>query len=398
MASPVFPVITRRRLLASMAGVAAAGAATVAGPSAAAAVAGGATTTAIRKLPLSVVNNSGSFKNGSVHLYVVGTQGNHQVHVDRQGVATPIKLSDNHVGGFTDYSIPLAASGATNLRLPYMSGRIYVALGGKLKFKVVKDAAGNLGLQAPAGWVDSDPNFGVLYDVVEFTYDASGMHCNTTTVDMFAVPMSLRLAGAKVHTAGTLRAGGRAQVFRAMRNHQDFAHLVVGDHRVIAPGHGLDSGRFPQHYFDAYIDDVWKHYQNTDLVVRTVAGTFRGRVQGGRLAFTGPAALSFAKPSTRDVLYCDGALQAPNDGARGPVAAVLGAGFNRSTLLSHATQPTTQASAFYRTPVTNHYAAALHAAASNGKAYGFAFDDVAGWSSYIEDGAPKSLRLTISPF
>ncbi|WP_316751367.1 beta-1,3-glucanase family protein [Streptomyces herbicida] len=392
-------LVTRRRLLASMAGAAVAGSAIVcAAPRAFADADGDLAAEAARGLPLTVVNHSGEFANHSVHLYIVGTKGDRQVRVTRRGTVEPVRLSDNHDNGFTDYAIPLAARGKTTLRLPFMSGRIYVALGRKLKFKAVMGGDGKAALQHPAGWVESDPNYPVLHDFVEFTHNASGMFCNTTMVDMFSVPMMIRLSGAKDHSTGRLRDGSRARVFRALKNNPDFSRLVVGDRRVIAPSHGLDIDRFPQHYFDPYIDRVWDTYRSKHLVVRTNAGTFTGRVKDHRLTFTGPASVSFAKPSTRDVLFCDGALAAPNDGITGPVAAVLGAGFNRSTLVSHRKQPTTRAAAFYDTAVTNHYAKAIHAATTNGKAYGFAFDDVADWASYIQDTRPQHLHLTLTSF
>ncbi|WP_371666987.1 beta-1,3-glucanase family protein [Streptomyces sp. NBC_00289] len=407
MTSPYSHLFTRRTLLTSMAGAVAAGSTLVsAAPRAVAESDAGPTmdstadlaAAAAQGLPLTIVNNSGEFANHSVHLYIVGSKGGRQVRVTRRGTLAPVKLSDNHAGGFTDYAIPMAARGKTTLRLPSMSGRIYVALGHKLKFKAVMGADGKVALQHPAGWVESDPNYPVLHDFVEFTHNASGMYCNTTMVDMFSVPMTIRLNGAKDHSTGRMRDGGRARVFHALRNHPDFSRLVVGERRVIAPSHGLDTGRFPQHYFDHYIDRVWHTYQNKNLIVRTNAGTFTGRVSDHRLTFTGPASVSFAKPSTRDVLFCDGALAAPNDGTTGPVAAALGAGFNRSTLLSHRKQPTTHAAAFYDTTVTNHYAKAIHAATTNGKAYGFAFDDVADWASYIEDARPRHMHLTLTPF
>jgi len=173
----------------------------------------------------------------------------------------------------------------------------------------------------------------------------------------------------------------------------------VDDPRVLAPGHrhGLDARLFPKDYLAPYIDEVWSTYAGRDLTVTTNAGTFTGRVCGGRLTFDGPAPVSFAKPSTRDVLFCDGALAAPNDGTTGPVAAVLGAGFNRTTRLSAPAQPTTDAASFYRTGLTNHYARAMHAATEDGRAYGFAFDDVAGFASYIQDTAPTGIRLIPTP-
>lgn len=35
---------------------------------------------------------------------------------------------------------------------------------------------------------------------------------------------------------------------------------------------------------------------------------------------------------------------------------------------------------------------------ADGRAYGFAFDDVAGFASYIEDGAPSGFTLTLDAF
>ncbi|MFF4086597.1 glycoside hydrolase family 64 protein [Streptomyces nigra] len=349
-------------------------------------------------LPLTIVNDNGEFDNANVHIYVVGNQDGRQVRLTPDGTLAPIALSDNGSDGFTDYAISLSGSGETRLSLPHMSGRIYVALGEKLKFKAVADGNGDAALQFPAGWVSSDPNFPVLHDCAEFTFNSSGMFCNTTMVDMFSVPLSIRLTGAKDQTTGRLKAGGRASVFDAVRKVEEFSRLVVDDTRVIAPGHGLDAGLFADDYFAPYIDEVWSTYTGRDLEVTTNAGTFTGRVRGDRFTFDGPAQVSFAKPSTRDVLFCDGELAAPNDGTTGPVAAILGAGFNRSTLLSKPAQPTTDPAEFYGTDLTNHYAKAVHAATEDGKAYGFAFDDVADFASYIQDTAPTGLTLTLTPF
>nr|WP_230205171.1 beta-1,3-glucanase family protein [Parafrankia elaeagni] len=198
-------------------------------------------------------------------------------------------------------------------------------------------------------------------------------------------------------TTGRLAAGGRAAVFDALRAHPTFAPLVVGDTRVIAPGHGLEAGVFPASYYDGYIDAVWRQAATRPLTVDIGTRTHTGTVNGGLLRFDGGVA-PFARPSTRDVLFCDGALAAPNDGVTGPVAAVLGAGFNRSTLLTQAVQPATDPAGFYRDPTTNHYARALHEHTEDGRAYGFAFDDVAGFASYIQDTAPTSAALWLTPF
>ncbi|RCV47377.1 beta-1,3-glucanase family protein [Marinitenerispora sediminis] len=350
-------------------------------------------------LPLTVVNRSGRFPDSAVRLYIVGTNlaTGEQSYVTRDGVLTAVRESDNVDGGYTDYAIPL--SEAADLTLPFMSGRIYVALEDKLRFRVVAGGDGRPALQYPAGWVSSDPNYNVLHDTVEFTHNESGMFCNTTMVDQFSVPLAIELNGERDQTTGTLVDGGRAAIFDAIAADPVFSSLIVADgRRVIAPGHGLDAGLFPADYYAPYIDQAWSRYTGTDLRVTTNAGTFTGRVDGsGRLAFDGGVA-PIAKPSTRDVLFCDGALAAPNDGVTGPVAAILGAAFNRSTLVESSAQPTTDPATFYRAEVTNTYAKVFHDHTVDGRAYGFAFDDVAEFASYIQDHAPASFTVTLTPY
>ncbi|GAA3726529.1 beta-1,3-glucanase family protein [Salinactinospora qingdaonensis] len=352
-------------------------------------------------LPLSVVNASEAFPDSQIRLYIVGTDlaTGRQCHVTSDGTAVPVQLSDNVDDGYTDYAIPLPQAGA-GLSLPHMSGRIYIALGAKLRFKAVTAGDGSPALAYPAGWVDSDPNFEVMHDYVEFTHDGAGMHCNTTMVDQFSVPIGIRLVGRRDQSTGTLVEGGRTAIFDALAAHPDFSPLLVGDRlRVIAPGHGLDAGRFAGDYFAPYIDEVWRRYTDTDLRVTTDAGTFTGRVDpvSQELRFDGGVD-PITKPSTRDVFFCHGALAAPNDGLTGPVAAVLGAAFNRSTLLDSAQQPTGDPAGFYQTDISNHYARILHANTVDGRAYGFAFDDVEGFAPYIEDGAPTLFEITLTPF
>jgi glycosyl hydrolase family 64 (putative beta-1,3-glucanase) len=348
-------------------------------------------------LSLKIVNKSGQFDNTSVHVYIVGNDGTNQVHVTPEGELKPVSAGDNGSDGFTDYAIPLSGS-ETTLKLPEMSGRIYFALGDKLKIKAVEGGDGKAALAYPAGWVESDPNFGVLHDCAEFTYKNGAMYCNTTMVDMFSVPLSIQLKGGKDQTTGTLKEGARDKIFKDVAGAEGFSDLVIEDKRVIAPGHGLGEGKFAEDFFDAYVDEVWSTYSGKELVVTTNAGKFTGKVSGDKLSFTGPGEVSFNKPSTKDVLFCDGELAAPNDGTTGPVAAILGAAFNRTTLVSAASQPTTDPAEFYKGDSAHQYAKAMHAATEDGKAYGFAFDDVAGFASYIEDGGASEMTLTLTPF
>jgi glycosyl hydrolase family 64 (putative beta-1,3-glucanase) len=343
--------------------------------------------------PLTVVNSSGVA--GDAWMYVVGTNlgTGEQCRLSADGQLVPVSESDNGQDGYTDYSIQLGGDGTT-VQLPEgMSGRIFVSIGEKLKFKV---NPGNQ-LAYPAGWVEADPNYPILHDCAEFTNDAAGMHCNVTMVDMLAIPMQIDLTGAQQQTTGRLVDGGRAAIFSAVGGQAGFGDLVMEDLRVIAPGHGLDAGRFAADYFAGQIDEVWEHYRGTTMTIKAGDKTFTGQVQGDQFVFDN-GANAVNKPTTRDALFCDGALHAPNDGINGPIAAALGAGFNRSVLTAAAEQPVADAATYYQGDVTNHYSRIMHENTVDGKAYGFAFDDVCEHASYIEDPAPTAMTLTMTPF
>ncbi len=173
-----------------------------------------------------------------------------QSRVTPDGQLVPVSPSDNGSDGFADYAIPLQGSGDTTLNLPSMSGRVYFALDGKLKFKVVAGGDGKPALRYPAGWGDTDPNHSILHDTVEFTFKSDGMYCNTTMVDMFSVPLSIRLQGAQDQTTGTIAVGGRERILSGVKENADFAGLRQDDLRVIAPSHGLDLGTFSNTYYD----------------------------------------------------------------------------------------------------------------------------------------------------
>jgi Beta-1,3-glucanase/F5/8 type C domain len=348
------------------------------------------------RLPITVVNNTGLYPNSAIWMYVVGTNltTGQQSYVRADGTLIPASPSLNGPDGYADLSIPFQPT----LSLPNMSGRIYFSINQKLKFRVVTDGNGRAAFQYPAGWVSSDPSFSVLHDCMEFTFGGGGMFCNTTMVDMFSVPMAIQLSGASNQTIGTLKPGGRDAIFAAIAALPDFKSLIQGNNlRVVAPGHGIEGGMFSSTYYDSYVNDVWNTYTGQDLRVKINATTYTGRVSGGQLRFDGGVA-PFAKPSTQDVFYCNGALGAPNDGLTGPVAAVLGAAFNRSTLRTHPDQPVTDPSAFYQEAKANHYSQVIHQNMVDGKAYGFPFDDVGNFASYIQDTAPTAMKLTLTPF
>jgi hypothetical protein len=112
----------------------------------------------------------------------------------------------------------------------------------------------------------------------------------------------------------------------------------------------------------------------------------------------GQQVASFAKPTSANVWGCDGALGAPNDQVVGPIARTLCAALHRSTLGRIDVQPGGGPADFYQGAVTNHYSRLIHQNMVDGKAYGFAFDDVQAQESLVHDGDPRSAGIILTPF
>jgi hypothetical protein len=360
------------------------------------------------RLPLTVTNNSG--RGDQVFLYVLGVMNDKLGYVNANGAFTPWPAGANPPSPAPDVSIPGPANGANKtLQIPrgIGGGRMYMSFGQKLKFFLTPD-----GLVQPAPWSPADPNRDILFDWSEFSYNDGGLWLNSSQVDMFSVPHSVSVTGnAGTKITGRLVPGGRNQLFDAVKNQPgDWSKLIYtrGDGtrlRVLAPRLGIDNGVFSPTYFDGYVNDTWNTYKNTALTVVPFRDRpnekYTGRTDGNNvLQFTnasGARVASFPKPSTKDVFGCDGKLAAPNE-LVGAISRSLCAALHRSTLGIQHTQPTYDASQFYKQAVTDHYSRKIHAQMIDGKAYGFAFDDVGAFESLVFDGSPTSAKITLTAF
>jgi hypothetical protein len=365
-------------------------------------------------IPLTIVNAMQESPERDVFFAVIGVDQNGiWVHLRRDGRLVPCRQRDNGPTGYADYSLRLGRRRAMDVPLPQIPGgaRLYVSIGEPLGFPVSDANVPG----SPSGWTPEDPNYRILFDWVEFTYNENGWGGNTTMVDMFGIPLEIALHG----SAGVARVGvvpgGRERIFASLRGDPAFSSLLVVDggeiRRAISPFHGIDAGVFDARYLQAYIDTVWSKYRSGGLKMDAPGyGEFEGRVDAsGRLVFTQPGrtAIAFDRPATRDVFACAGALAPRNCGqspsqecsVQGQIAAALGAAFNRTTLLVGDEIPYCRLANFYRNPATNVYSAVMHARSRGGLAYGFPFDDNCNeFSSFIFESNPTAVRVTIPPF
>lgn len=360
-------------------------------------------------VPLTVTNRSGL---DTVHLYLLGVDldTNRLGYVDAGGTFHAWSLPG---GGAPTPAPDVAISGpgnghSTTISIPRnISGRVYFSYGTKLRFDLVSG-----GLVQPAPWNPADPNAATLFDWSEFTYSDSGLWINSSQVDQFAAPHEVRATGTDGSTraTGATVAGGRQQVIQAITALPAFARTVISASdgtvlRVLSPGKATHLGLMSTSYLDPAIDRAWRTYESSTLTVEPygAAGvSYRGRTQGGRLVFTdtaGQAVASFAKPSTEDVWECDGALAAPNDQTVGPIARTLCAALHRGNLATQHVQPggAGAVSTFYTDEPADLYAKVIHAHMADGKAYGFAFDDVSEQESLVHSPSPASAGMVLEP-
>ncbi|MFF0273623.1 glycoside hydrolase family 64 protein [Streptomyces sp. NPDC004330] len=360
-------------------------------------------------IPLTFANNSG--RGEQVYVYNLGTElsTGRQGWADANGTFHPWPAGGSMPSPAPDASIAGPANGRSmTIRLPKFSGRIYFSYGQKLVFKV---ATG--GLVQPAVQNPSDPNRNILFNWSEYTLNDAGLWINSTQVDMVSAPyaVGVKRPDGSVATTGRLKPGGYRGFYDALRSQPGgWADLVQTRSdgtvlRALAPGHGIEAGALPSGVMNDYINRVWSKYASSTLTVTPFANQpsvkYFGRVSGNVMNFTnssGAVVTSFQKPDSDSVFGCYKLLDAPNDQVRGPISRTLCAGFNRSTLLTNPNQPDTSSAGFYQDAVTNHYSRKIHAQMADGKAYGFAFDDVGAHESLVHDGNPQQAYVTLDPF
>ncbi|MGW3940672.1 glycoside hydrolase family 64 protein [Streptomyces phaeochromogenes] len=360
-------------------------------------------------IPLEIKNSSG--RSDQVYIYNIGTllSTGQQGWADANGTFHAWPAGGNPPTPAPDASIAGPANGQTKtIRMPKFSGRVYFSYGQKLVFKLTTG-----GLVQPAVQNPSDPNVNILFNWTEYTLNDAGLWINSTQVDMFSAPYAVGVkntAGATKNT-GHLKPGGYNGFFNSLRGQPGgWANLIRTRSdgtvlRALAPGHGIEAGALPASVMNDYINRVWTKYSTSTLTVTPFAnqpGTkYYGRVSGNVMNFTngsGAVVTSFQKPDSDSIFGCYKLLDAPNDLVRGPISRTLCAGFNRSTLLTNPNQPDTSSAGFYQDTVTNHYSRKIHAQMVDGKAYGFAFDDVGAHESLVNDNNPQTAYITLDPF
>lgn len=305
-------------------------------------------------MALKIMNGTnGAYPDSQVYWGVLGINpvNGKWSYLDLSGNLVPISTALNDAAGhLTKSGINYAniyhkISDASWVNMPLVkSGRMFLCVGGPCYIKTYNDGFAGPDINNPA-----DPNLNVYFDFIEFTFDDTGYHGNTTRVDMYGFPIQHRLvnkAGNYDQTVGELESETRSGLFTKYANEVPTPFKSLGTdqapYRIIAPIHGsFNVGGANANYFAGY-------------------STF----------------------STQDILRCDGAL----------VNAQQCAAINRHVL---ADSNWNIVGNYYKAAPANYYSKFWHDHSINGLAYGFAYDDVNNQAAYLEIGSPKGLIVRV---
>ena len=369
-----------------------------------------------KQTTFNIVNGTNNaYDNAHVYWAIIGkdwTSGKF-VYVNTAGQLIPMTTADNGAltkNGvtYTNYFHTIAQAGSVTIP-PINSARLLLSVGSPMYIRVNQDINGNIGYAGANIDNPSDPNIDVTFDFMEMAIvPDSGFFGNTTRVDQFGFPVKFRLQGLGGFDQTVGETATRASLISAWAAAvpAQFAGLAQAPYspdRIVAPAHGsFGAAGANAHYLDSYIQGLWTKYASQTLTFTDQQGTFTGHVVNGQFQFTdGQGTYTIARaPNTQEALLGNGVLNDATGQTPGTagydkqlqIQAQMCAAINRHIVENPAQWSTP--SAFYATP-SNSYSKFWHDHALNGLSYGFAYDDVGGFSSSLHTAAPTIATVTV---
>jgi hypothetical protein len=219
----------------------------------------------------------------------------------------------------------------------------------------------------------ADPTKSKYFDFIEHTIGAHQYNGNTTRVDAFGIKIAMRLhcsdgfdvaVGEDYGTFQDDRATTFQQFIDAVPTEfKPLAQPPFAPYRIVEPGAGgFNQGGPNAHYYDSFVDQLWA-------------------ANGLTIAKPGPNGSGLAaNPNISAAIFRHVGAVAGTFDANGKL-------LNQKLWADSAT--------FYGAAPADYYARFWHAHALSGKAYGFPYDDVGGYSSYISHANPQYLLVAI---
>ena len=149
--------------------------------------------------PFEIANNSG-LPDSEVYVVIKaqdpgGSNPAVFVSIDGSGVGFLVEATANMDTTQFNYRLSdLPQSGEyRTFTLPRLiSGRVYLSLKYPMDFHVTLNNLSVLTIPDPSSFDPQDPNYYIIYDKIELTFDSSGTYANPTAVDFFSIPLRLQ--------------------------------------------------------------------------------------------------------------------------------------------------------------------------------------------------------------
>jgi len=210
-----------------------------------------------------------------------------------------------------------------------------------------------------------------LLHFIEYTISATRFNGNTTRVDAFGIKVAIRLhnddgseqtVGENPATFAESRSATFQRFLDAVPAEFDPLAQLQAPYRILNPGWaGFSAGGAQQDYYKAYIDEVWA---TNNLTIPKA-----GPNASGLGSYPNLSAAIYRHTAAPGTFAPDGKL-----------------------LDTHMwDNPAT----FYLQPPADYYAKFWHDNGINGKAYGFPYDDVGGYSTFIAHDNPQYVLVAI---
>jgi len=382
------------------------------------------------------ISNTSTFNDNELYVAIVGidyTTGNHVWVNAKTSQVLPMSSQYNTVTGptiggntgpgqnskYANCFTKLSEIPNKTFTLPLIAGcRVFIAKGQQLYFYFFGANGAPSGYTSPNPLNATDPNQGILYEIIELTNNQYGFFGNPTRVDSYKYPMGMELFGANGYQKRVGELKKHAEIVAAFKANvpsefQGCVNDATGE--ITAPsktpafadGTGGTSVGPQANYLKGYIDAIWNKYKNEDLIFYAGdAGVFKGRVVGEQLVVVGQSG-GFAgrtgrvqnRPTTQEALEGKGVLDRRLvDGDLDLVIqSQLTAAINRHVVNVTTPNPGQQnwydASKFYQVNPTNHYSKFWHlpGISIDNLAYGFAYDDVADQSPSLHSPQPTKV-------
>ena len=220
--------------------------------------------------------------------------------------------------------------------------------------------------------IPSNPN--AYWDFIEFTIGTTQFNGNTTRVDALGLKLAMRMhctdgydvaVGENQSTFLEDRAVTFQRFIDSVPTEFKGCAQVQAPYRIVEPGGaGFNTGGAYATYYDSFVNTMWA---NNGLTIAKP-----GPNGSGLGAYPDISAAIFRHVGDKAGTF--------NTNANGSL--------KDQTLW-------TNSSTFYQAAPAHYYAKFCHDNAINGFAYGFPYDDVGGYSSYISHGNPQWMVVAI---